>query len=56
VIGGCLRRLKIGSENAFLVRYQKLEIKRQYENIEGAIKAGREELIYTSYKDSRAFR
>jgi hypothetical protein len=55
-MGGCLRRLKIGSENAFLVGYQKLEIGRQYENIGGDTKAGRQELIYTSYKDSRAFR
>jgi hypothetical protein len=53
---GRLSRLEIESENAFLVRYQKLEIRRQYENIEGATKAGRQELIYTSYKDSRAFR
>ena len=36
------------------MEHQEIEVKRGYENIEGATKAGRPELIYTSNKDSRA--
>jgi hypothetical protein len=42
-----------GLEDEVLAENQELEISQGYKNIEGATKAGRQELIYTSYKGSK---
>lgn len=50
---GLLCRQMTGLGDEFLAGNQELEISQGYENIEGATKAGRQELIYTSYKGSK---
>jgi hypothetical protein len=42
-----------GLEDEVLAENQELEISQGYKDIEGVTKAGRQELIYTSYKGSK---